>query len=61
MKVNHCDICRQEFKDGLKLKGIKKGLPWKRSYYICDKCEYVLKRVVLSYRKTKPNWINDPR
>lgn len=55
---HYCDICGQllEPDKGLVLKGIKRAwVPWKKKYYICDKCEYVAKRIILGYRKTRPN------
>ncbi len=50
-----CDICGEEFKRGLSVKALHKGInPWKRKIFVCDKCEYILKHLVLAYRRKKP-------
>ena len=49
-----CDICGEKFKGGLAVKAInEKFHPWKKKILVCDKCEYVLKRLILAYRRKK--------
>ena len=49
-KRKTCDLCGQKYELGCKLIGIGKN-----DICMCDKCEYVLKNVILGYRKIRPN------
>ena len=50
-----CDICGETFVKGLKVKDMRYGtMPWNKKIYVCDKCEHVLKMLVLSHRRVKP-------
>ena len=49
-----CDICGLKFERGIQMKAIRKGLaPWQKRTYVCEKCENVLKLIVLKYRRNK--------
>ena len=49
-----CDVCGVKFIRGLELKALHDGIaPWKKRIYICDKCENVMKLMILQYRKRK--------
>ena len=49
-----CDICGCPFDRGLKLRALHNGIdPWKKRIFICDKCENVIKLMVLQHRRRK--------
>ena len=49
-----CDVCGCRFERGLKLKALHNGInPWKKRIFVCDKCENVLKLMILQYRKKR--------
>lgn len=53
-KEKICDICGAPFKRGISVRTILDGVaPWKTKAYICEKCENVIKLMVLQYRKKK--------
>lgn len=54
MKERICDICGCKFKRGLSLKALHDGIaPWQKKIFICEKCENVIKLMVLQVRKKK--------
>lgn len=54
MSIKVCDICGSPFKRGLCMHKYFNGIiPWKKSIYVCEKCENVIKRMVLQYRKRR--------
>lgn len=46
MKI--CDICGKPFDKGIKIKGFRK-----RDELMCDKCENVVKLMILKFRRDK--------
>lgn len=49
-----CDVCGVKFIRGLELKALHDGIaPWKKRIYICDKCENVMKLMILQQRKRR--------
>ncbi len=49
-----CDICGVKFERGLQIKALHKGInPWQKRIFICDKCENVIKLMVLQVRKKR--------
>lgn len=49
-----CDICGCKFVRGLSIKALHDGIdPWNKKIFICEKCENVIKLMVLQYRKKK--------
>ena len=54
MGTKVCDICGCLFERGVSVKALHKGInPWKRRIFVCEKCENVVKMMVLQYRKKK--------
>lgn len=45
-KVKVCDICGQTFYKGVKIPGIAK-----KTQIVCEKCENVMKLMILKYRR----------
>lgn len=53
MKERICDVCGVKFVRGLKIRALHKGIsPWTKRIFICEKCENVLKLLILKHRKT---------
>ena len=49
-----CDVCGVKFVRGLQLKALHDGIePWKKRIYICEKCENVMKLMILQQRKRR--------
>ncbi len=49
-----CDVCGTKFVRGLQLKALHDGIePWKKRIYICEKCENVMKLMILQQRKRR--------
>lgn len=49
-----CDVCGVKFVRGLQLKALHDGVePWKKRIYICEKCENVMKLMILQQRKRR--------
>lgn len=47
-----CDVCGAQFVRGLSLKALHDGInPWKKKIFICDKCENVIKLMILQHRR----------
>ena len=47
-----CDVCGVKFIRGLEIKALHKGIsPWTKKIFICDKCENVMKLLILQHRK----------
>ncbi len=54
MKDRVCDVCGVKFVRGLQLKALHDGInPWKKRIYICEKCENVIKLMILQTRKKR--------
>ena len=52
MKDRACDVCGVKFVRGLQLKALHDGInPWKKRIYICEKCENVIKLMILKIRR----------
>lgn len=48
MREKVCDICGMKFVRGLKIRALRNGIaPWNKKIFICDKCENVIKLMVL--------------
>ena len=53
-KKKVCDICGAEFVRGVQVKALHDGIaPWKKKLYVCEKCENVMKLLVLQHRRKK--------
>ena len=49
-----CDVCGCKFITGIKIKALKKGIsPWNKRIFVCEKCENVMKLMILHYRKKR--------
>lgn len=47
-----CDICGMPFERGFQVKALHDGInPWKKKLFICEKCENVIKLMVLKIRR----------
>ena len=54
MGAKICDVCGCEFKRGLKIRALHRGIdPWKKRIFVCEKCENVVKLMILQYRKRR--------
>lgn len=52
MKQRVCDICGMKFERGFQVKALHDGInPWKKKLFICEKCENVIKLMVLKIRR----------
>jgi len=52
MKKRVCDICGMKFERGLQMKALHDGIaPWQKKIFVCDKCENVIKLMVLKIRR----------
>lgn len=47
-----CDVCGVMFVRGLEMKALHDGIqPWKKKIFVCEKCENVMKLMILQYRR----------
>ena len=47
-----CDICGMPFQRGLQMKALHDGIaPWQKKIFVCEKCENVIKLIVLKIRR----------
>ena len=53
LKKRKCSVCNETAEEGLIVKRVEKDKFPPQSYFMCDKCAYVLRMLIMSHRRPK--------